>query len=122
MLSLRFGANLWQSFVHSMHKIQVEGNLQKLLHCMCGYTEPEFVNVYGAQESILRNRFRQPMYIAWRAGALNRVVVPARHAGNRFLGSFKGLQIRALLCSLQSTSLQLEIILSRQLKHMTENV
>jgi hypothetical protein len=26
----------------------------------------------------------------------NRVVVPARQAGNRFLGSLKGLQIRAL--------------------------
>jgi hypothetical protein len=38
-------------------------------------TEPEFVNVQGAQESFSRNRFRQ--------------------AGNRFLGSFHGLQIRA---------------------------
>jgi hypothetical protein len=28
----------------------------------------------------------------------NRVVVPARHAENRFLGSLKGLQIRALAC------------------------
>jgi hypothetical protein len=25
------------------------------------YTEPEFLNVYGAQASILRNEFRQPM-------------------------------------------------------------
>jgi hypothetical protein len=41
-------------------------------------SEPVFVNVYGAQESIPRNRFRQ--------------------AGNRFLGSLKGLQIRALGC------------------------
>jgi len=38
-------------------------------------SEPEFVNVQGAQESIPRNRFRQ--------------------AGNRFLVSLKGLQIRA---------------------------
>jgi hypothetical protein len=37
----------------------------------------------------------QPAYVAWRAGTTNRVVVPARQAGNRFLGSFKGLQIRA---------------------------
>ncbi len=36
--------------------------------------EPEFVNVQGAQESISRDRFRQ--------------------AGNRFLGSLHGLQIR----------------------------
>jgi hypothetical protein len=35
-------------------------------------------------------------YVAWQAGTTNRVVVPARHARNRFLGSFKGLQIRAL--------------------------
>jgi hypothetical protein len=39
-------------------------------------TEPVFVNVYGAQESIPKNRFRQ--------------------AGNRILGSLKGLKIRAL--------------------------
>ncbi len=37
-----------------------------------------------------------PAYVAWQAGASNRVVVPARQAGNRFLGSLKGLQIRAL--------------------------
>ncbi len=52
------------------------------------HAEP-FVNVHGAQESI------QPAYVAWRAGTTNRVVVPARQAGNRFLGSLKGLQIRA---------------------------
>ncbi len=32
---------------------------------------------------------------AWRAGTANRVVVLARQAGSRFLGSLKGLQIRA---------------------------
>jgi hypothetical protein len=36
-----------------------------------------------------------PAYVAWRAGTLNRVFLPARQAGNRVLGSFKGLQIRA---------------------------
>ncbi len=36
-----------------------------------------------------------PAYVALRAGTSNRVVLPARHAGNRFLGSLKGLQIRA---------------------------
>ncbi len=36
-----------------------------------------------------------PVYVAWRAGTTNRVVVPARQAGNRFLGSLKGLQIQA---------------------------
>ncbi len=35
-------------------------------------------------------------YAAWRAGTSNRVVVPARQAGNRSLGSLKGLQIQAL--------------------------
>jgi hypothetical protein len=37
----------------------------------------------------------QPAYVAWRAGMSNSIVVPARQAGNRFLGSLKGLQIRA---------------------------
>jgi hypothetical protein len=38
----------------------------------------------------------QLAYVAWRAGTTIRVVVPARQAGNRFQGSLKGLQIRAL--------------------------
>ncbi len=37
-----------------------------------------------------------PAHVAWRAGTTNSVAVPARQAGNRFLGSLKGLQIRAL--------------------------
>jgi hypothetical protein len=41
------------------------------------------------QESI------SPAYVAWRAGTKNRVVVPDRQAGNRFLVSLTGLQIRA---------------------------
>ncbi len=36
-----------------------------------------------------------PAYVAWRAGTSNRVVEPARLAGNRFLGSLKGLLIRS---------------------------
>ncbi len=56
--------------------------------------EPVFVNVYGAQESI------PPAYVAWLAGTTNRVVVTARQARNRFLGSVKGLPIRALVPSL----------------------
>ncbi len=36
-----------------------------------------------------------PSYVAWRASTKNRVVVPACQAGNRFLGSLTGLQIRA---------------------------
>ncbi len=39
-----------------------------------------------------------PAYVAWRPGTTNRVIVlPARQAGNRFLGSLKGLRIRARL-------------------------
>jgi hypothetical protein len=34
-------------------------------------------------------------YVTWRARTSNGVVVPARQAGNRFLGSLKGLPIRA---------------------------
>jgi hypothetical protein len=41
-----------------------------------------------------------PGYVACRAGTINRVVVPARQAGNRFLGSLKGIQIRALCLNL----------------------
>ncbi len=51
--------------------------------------EPEFVNVYGAQESI------PPANVAWRAGTSNWVVVPAHQSGNRLLGSMEGLQFRA---------------------------
>ncbi len=36
-----------------------------------------------------------PAYVAWRANTTNRVIVPARQARNRFLGSLKGLQIQA---------------------------
>ncbi len=32
-------------------------------HTLSAYTDPVFENVYGAQESIPRNRFRQPIYI-----------------------------------------------------------
>ncbi len=38
-----------------------------------------------------------PAYVAWRADKTNRAVVPARQAGNQFLGSLKSLQIRAQL-------------------------
>jgi hypothetical protein len=54
--------------------------------------ESEFVNVYRAQESI------PPASVACRAGTSNRVVGPVPQAGNRFLGSLKGLQIRAPHC------------------------
>jgi hypothetical protein len=37
-----------------------------------------------------------PVYVTWRACMSNRVVVTARQAENRFLGSLKCLQIRAL--------------------------
>ncbi len=37
-----------------------------------------------------------PAYVVWRAGTTNSVIVPARQAENRFLGSIKGLQMRAL--------------------------
>jgi len=54
--------------------------------------EPVCVN---AQESMPRNRFRQPN-VAWQAGTTNRVVVSNCKTGNRFLSSLKGLQARAL--------------------------
>ncbi len=65
-----------------------------LLHTQAKQSEPVFVNISGAQESIPRNRFTA--YVAWRASSStkNKVIVPARQAANRFLGSLKGLQIR----------------------------
>ncbi len=42
----------------------------------------------GSEESI------PPADVAWRAGTTNRVALLAIQAGNRFLGSLKGLQIR----------------------------
>jgi hypothetical protein len=36
-----------------------------------------------------------PNHVSWRVGTKNRVVVPSRQAGNRFLVSLKGLRIRA---------------------------
>ncbi len=36
-----------------------------------------------------------PAYVAWPSGTTNRAIVLARKAGNRFMGSLKGLQIRA---------------------------
>ncbi len=41
-------------------------------------------------------------YVAWRAGTSNRVVIPARQAGNRFPDSLKSLQIRAQNCNIKS--------------------
>ncbi len=40
---------------------------------------------------------RYYIFLSWRAGT--RVVVPARQDENRFLGSLKGLKIRAQACA-----------------------
>jgi hypothetical protein len=56
--------------------------------------EPVFVKRslgIDSEESI------SPVYVAWRACTTNWVVVPARKTGNWFLGSLKGLQLRAML-------------------------
>jgi hypothetical protein len=60
-------------------------NMSRARICKC-LKRPEI----DSQDSI------PPAYVAWRAGTSNRIVVPARQAGNRFLCSLKGLQIRAL--------------------------
>jgi hypothetical protein len=39
-----------------------------------------------------------PANAAWQAGTTNRVIAQARRAGNRFLDSLKGLQIRSQAC------------------------
>jgi hypothetical protein len=58
-----------------------------LENSICKVTpDPEFVNVEGALASLcsLAGRYTS-----------KRAVVPARQAGNRYLSSLKGLQIRA---------------------------
>jgi hypothetical protein len=47
-------------------------------------------------------------YVSWRASTKNRVVVLARQAGNRFLSSIKGLQIRA---SSYLTALHIDVVI-----------
>jgi hypothetical protein len=47
-----------------------------------------------------------PAYVALRAGTKNRVVVQARQAENRFLGSLKCLQIRAQYCEICGLGLE----------------
>jgi hypothetical protein len=49
-------------------------------------TKPEFVNVEGAQDSISRNRFRQPIFSMAGWYTANSIVVPTRQVGNWFLG------------------------------------
>ncbi len=48
-----------------------------------------------------------PAYVAWWAGTTNRVVAPACQAGSWFLGSLKGLQIRALIQNLPNMTYRL---------------
>ncbi len=72
---------LWgETFSPTWCKIeQLIWNLSTAVPSRC-WPEPDFVNVYGAQELI------PPAYVAfWRAGTSNRVVVPARVAVNLFL-------------------------------------
>ncbi len=56
--------------------------------------------LYRLTEWILWNRSLGSLKVykfgIWRVGTSKRVVVPDRQAGNRFLGSLKGIQIRAL--------------------------
>jgi hypothetical protein len=57
--------------------------------------EPEFVNIYGAQES--NQGINSAALGSIAVGTSNRVVVPTCPAGNRFHGSLKDLQIPFLL-------------------------
>ncbi len=55
--------------------------------------EPEFVNISGAQESIARNRFRQPMQPS---GPLRQIgLLTGPLGGESILGSLTDLQVRA---------------------------
>jgi hypothetical protein len=73
---LEFFLNLWN---RSRNRVVVPARICKRL------CSPEI----DSEESI------RPANVVWRAGTKNRVVVPARQAGNRFLSSLKGLKSRA---------------------------
>ncbi len=77
------------------------GGLISGCQLICGYMAgsagPILVNVY--RRSGIDSKESIPT--AWRASTSKRVVVPARQAGNRLLGSLKGLQIRARMYSVQ---------------------
>jgi hypothetical protein len=52
-----------------------------------------------------------PAYVAWLAGTSNKVFVPARQAGNRFLGSLKAFQISgSILCTDEAGTEQTGIV------------
>jgi hypothetical protein len=52
-------------------------------------------------QGIVSEESKPPAYVAWQAGTTKRVFVPARQDGNQFLGTLKGLQIRALCAIVQ---------------------
>ncbi len=58
--------------------------------------EPVFENFSGAWNRFERNQFRKPMYSLEGRHKKWGFSIPGRQAWNRFLGSLKGLQIRAL--------------------------
>ncbi len=58
--------------------------------CVLSQSEPVCVNVYGAQESIPRNRFRQPMQPDGPVRKIELSYRPARLEIDSCTGSFKG--------------------------------
>ncbi len=80
---------------------------------MAGHTfNGAFICLYLRSPGIDSDESIPPAYVTWRVSSMtNRVVVPARQAGNRFLSSLKCLQIRA-----QDTSRHREIKILRRLR------
>jgi hypothetical protein len=86
----------------SNNEINVVNSLKIIYPLACSECTP----IYSSRARICK-RLRSPgidseesiplANVAWRTGTTNRVVVPTRQAGNRFMGSLKGLQIRALV-------------------------
>ncbi len=80
---------------------------------------PVFVNVEGAQESILpRNRFCQSMYPGGPVRKIGLSYRP-RQAVNLFLGSLKGLQLRAQAASASQRGAPPNIWLARYLSNFS---
>ncbi len=83
--------------------------LQLSTNTVCSLCDQHTLGAWISTRARICKRLRSPgidsnasipsAFVAWRAGTsnrVNRVVVPGRQAGNRFLGSWKGLQIRPL--------------------------
>jgi hypothetical protein len=79
------------------HKMSTTVFILKFSTCCCNTNLGDYYLTMSCYLSFLCFKVTLRRITVWQAGTSNRAVVPARQAGNRFLGSLKNLQIRALL-------------------------